>query len=199
MGDQEHPWRGNPTPGPSYDPPPPPPPPEKPQDCTPPKLEIVGGWPPELTGDVPESGDDDKDAPFPDGTPFTVTPSTIRDAESQILLNGVDPATDDYNTLRDFVTATKSWILKMPGDPQTGWYDSWQNNMETHHPNSYVPKPAEPPPSLGDAPDRLIANVDQALTACAAAITCCAEHVGLLNFAGQMYTYADKKSYFPGT
>jgi hypothetical protein len=173
--------------------PPPPKKEEKLQDCAPPTLTVEPNWPPVLTGDLPH--DDGPEPPMPYGGPFTVTPNTIRDAEGNILLKGIDPATDRYTQLRDYITANKSWLLKFPSADWNPVSDS--DNF--YHPNSTVPRARKPSEYLGDTPDQLTAEMDLVLTACGNALAVAARHVGLLNLAGQTFVHADKQSYFPGT
>ncbi|MFG2041282.1 hypothetical protein [Dactylosporangium sp. NPDC048998] len=115
---------------------------------------------------------------------YVVSPGSIEGATSQIL-NRTHEVTESYNSLKDYISGTKSWIYSVPDDHTIG--EQWGSKVNPQHLDDPHP----------DWTQQMSAVSDNVLLQVADAVEMTGEFVRALNNAGQFYTRADKDSDLP--
>ncbi len=152
--------------------------PDPPNEVNIPELELVGGWPPGLTGDLPgtpslnTAESKDSQLPPPLVSHFRVLPSSIRFAEGAIV-DRITTAVEEYESLRTWLADRWGWVFSKPEDD--GTHDPPDENAQ------YVKK-----------------WVRMGMLVAADTIASVAGfYVDILNTSAQMYVHSDKESTFP--
>lgn len=165
---------------------------ETPPDVHTPELTYIGtGWPPSATGDIESDKGGDKPPPTPLVAAFSVTISTLRDAESSVL-TPAHTAVDTYNKLKDESNAKKGWIFQQASGGDLGETSWWNPASQGEQKQKNGPDP-----QLAAKTKEIVPGLDNALLAVADVIHMTGDFVQYINNTVQVYTKADKDSFLP--
>jgi hypothetical protein len=149
----------------------------RPTDVNIPVVEFNDNWLPPLDGDIyvgTSGSDTGMDLAPPVNPPFRILPSTILEAESQILvpLNSAVAGKDGYDELKAYVERVGGWVFYRPEDA-----------------------------TIHDVPSQDAVDAARYLDLAVSATADCIMKVGMflnrLNQAGQIYVLGDQQSTFP--
>lgn len=169
-----------------------------------PDVAVVGGYatPHSLTGndadiiklsDQGGSGGSSDQAQVPTSSPFTVTPSDIRDVESAVQ-SELNTQVADYETFKKLIKDTEGWIFlvqtpaaMIPHEQATP--TGYTSLSSGYAPDSVTPDFTDPNP---DQTQQIVDAQNSLLRTLADSYRLTGEMVALLNNAAQNYVHADK-------
>jgi hypothetical protein len=172
---------------------------EPPKDVTPPSLTQVWTSPPLMNGDIPTHGRVPRPGegpgpvilpqPPPAVQPYEVEPGSIVTTNSLILAH-TQNLIGSYESLRTYLNGVKSWIFDV-SDPN---YVGSMECGDSSDPGCYPYKVEDPHPEWTQ---EFTAISDNLLLQVADVVELAGQYVSALNYAGQLYTKADKDSFLP--
>ena len=115
---------------------------------------------------------------------FKVSPGSIEAGTWQMLVHTRE-VTETYESLKNYITSTKSWIYSVPDDHTIG--EEWGGKAYPQHLDDPHP----------DWTQQMSAVSDNILLQVADSVETAGEFIRALNTAGQFYTKADKDSDLP--